>query len=68
MVASANSQGNRNNFFINVEDKNIRLENVENFIFDYFKIEKENMFIDRIMINSVKYYFVIQLIEKYQKL
>ena len=41
MIASANSQGNQNNFFINVEDKNIRLENVENFIFDYFKIERE---------------------------
>ena len=25
MIASANSQGNQNNFFINVEDKNIRL-------------------------------------------
>lgn len=44
MIASANSQTNLNNFFINVENKNIRLENVENFIFDYFKIEKENAF------------------------
>ena len=44
MIASANSQGNQNNFFINVEDKNIRLENVENFIFDHFKIEKGNAF------------------------
>ena len=44
MVASASSQGNLNNFFINVEDKNIRLENVENFIFDHFKIEKGNAF------------------------
>lgn len=44
MIASASSQGNLNNFFINVEDKNIRIENVENFIFDHFKIEKGNAF------------------------